>query len=101
MELTRVKCVLLGDEGVGKTCLLFSYTSNSFPTENVPTVLDNYSANVLVDDQTFFLELWDMWPSNPKNDRLRPLCYPRTSVVLLCFSVVDPTSLSSARNMVF
>jgi hypothetical protein len=56
LELNK-KFVFIGDSNVGKTSLLMTYAYNAFPIEYTPTIFDNCSFKVRINNKTINLGL--------------------------------------------
>ena len=94
MANIRKKLVIVGDGACGKTCLLIVFSKDQFPEVYVPTVFENYVADIEVDNKKVELALWDT-AGQEDYDRLRPLSYPDTDVILMCFAIDSPDSLEN------
>ncbi|KAK9712880.1 GTP-binding protein Rho1 [Basidiobolus ranarum] len=97
MSEIRRKLVIVGDGACGKTSLLIVFSKGTFPEVYVPTVFENYVADVEVDGKQVELALWDT-AGQEDYDRLRPLSYPDSHVILICFSVDSPDSLDNVQE---
>ncbi|CAG8563963.1 2266_t:CDS:2 [Paraglomus brasilianum] len=97
MAEIRRKLVIVGDGACGKTCLLIVFSKGTFPEVYVPTVFENYVADVEVDNKRVELALWDT-AGQEDYDRLRPLSYPDSHVILICFAVDSPDSLDNVQE---
>uniref|UniRef100_A0A2K6SA34 Ras homolog family member C n=1 Tax=Saimiri boliviensis boliviensis TaxID=39432 RepID=A0A2K6SA34_SAIBB len=90
MAAIRKKLVIVGDGA----CLLIIFSKDQFLEVYVPTVFENYIADVEVDCKQVELALWDT-AGQDDYDRQRPLSYPDTDVILMCFSINSPDSLEN------
>ena len=55
-----LKVVLVGDSGVGKTNIIYRYTKNSAPSENVHTLNNKlFFKNTKIKNKKIRLEIWD------------------------------------------
>ncbi|KAJ8292786.1 Pre-mRNA-splicing factor prp1 [Rhodotorula toruloides] len=113
MSEIRRKLVIVGDGACGKTCLLIVFSKGTFPEvriftadprcgrgESVAIAAREYNtrvADVVVDGKRVELALWDT-AGQEDYDRLRPLSYPDSHVILICFAVDSPDSLDNVQE---
>ncbi|KAJ7151741.1 small GTPase superfamily [Mycena filopes] len=96
--MNSIKCVIVGDDAVGKTALLAAYTTNTFPAGHIPTVLGAHSEAVQVGENQTDFSVCDTNGSERDDYRSRPLVYPQTHVFLICFSVASRASFKNVRE---
>lgn len=96
-NVIKRKLVIVGDGACGKTSLLYVFTLGEFPTEYHPTVFENYVTDCRVDGKPVQLALWDT-AGQEEYERLRPLSYANSHVILIAFALDVPDSLDNART---
>ena len=101
MNDSGCKVVAVGDMRVGKTAMYKAIIEYHVAGDDyTPTIFDNYELGGIACTycgKNHNLSLWDT-SGNEEYDRLRPLSYPQTQIVLLCFSLDNPASLDSIAS---
>lgn len=97
MPTAEKKFVIVGDGESGKTCLLHVFFEDVYPDVYVPTAFDCFTTVVEVDGKRVKLSLWDT-AGQEDYDRLRPLSYPGSDVVIICYSIDVPESLANVTE---
>ena len=73
---------------------MFHFKSGKFPEDHIPTIFETDIAKLKFTDEEFIkkekvdeieFSLWDT-AGQESYDRLRPLSYPASDVVLICFA---------------
>ena len=95
-SVTHRKLVVVGNGACGKTCLLYAFAKDEFPDKYIPTVFESDVSSIKVDGRLVELALWDTVGHEDYN-RLRPLSYPHTDVILMCFSLESHDSLENIQ----
>ncbi|KAF8071340.1 RABF1 [Scenedesmus sp. PABB004] len=94
----RVKLVLLGDSGVGKSCLAVRYVRNSFDPDSRITVGAAFMSHSapLPSGQTIKLELWDT-AGQERYLSLAPLYFRGAHAAVVVYDVTSAASFQKAQ----
>jgi small GTP-binding protein len=96
-----VKVILVGNSGVGKTCLISCYLKNTFEARTVPTVAPAYSCREVrkQDGTIVILQVWDT-AGQERYSSISQLFFRDSNVALVCFDPNDNNSIGATRDWV-
>ncbi|OQS03284.1 Rab8 family GTPase [Thraustotheca clavata] len=93
-----VKLLLIGDSGVGKSCLLMRYSDDSFTSSFITTIGIDFKVKTIdVDGKRVKLQIWDT--AGQERFRTITTAYYRGAMgILLVYDVTDDHSFQNVRN---
>lgn len=97
----RVKLVLLGDSGVGKSCIVLRFVRGQFdPTSKVTVGASFLSQTIALQDSTTVkFEIWDT-AGQERYAALAPLYYRGAAVAVVVYDITSPESFNKAQHWV-
>ena len=93
-----IKLLLIGDSGVGKSCLLLRYADDTFTSSFITTIgIDFKIKSILIDDSKVKLQIWDT--AGQERFRTITTAYYRGAMgILLVYDVADENSFFNVKN---
>ncbi|EFJ31501.1 rab family GTPase [Selaginella moellendorffii] len=96
----RIKLLLIGDSGVGKSCVLLRFSDDSFTTSFITTIgIDFKIRTIELDGRRVKLQVWDT--AGQERFRTITTAYYRGAMgIILVYDVTDESSFNNIRNWV-
>lgn len=93
-----IKLLLIGDSGVGKSCLLLRYSDDSFTSSFITTIgIDFKIKSIAIGESKVKLQIWDT--AGQERFRTITTAYYRGAMgILLVYDVSDESSFANVRN---
>ena len=99
-EDSKLKIVIIGDSGIGKTCLVKRFIQDGLDSNKKPTEgLDLFSKNLKINDNVFRIEIWDA-SGDKKYRTIRPAYYKGANGAIVVYDVTSKTSFDSVDNYI-
>ncbi len=93
-ETPKYKLIFLGDQGVGKSCILNRFLNDSFTEDYQATIgLDFQSKNIQIENQDIHLLLYDT-AGQEKFRSLIPMYTRDANIILLVYDITNRDSFS-------
>ncbi len=94
------KLLIIGESGVGKTCLLLQFTEGSFTTNHLTTIGIDFKIKIInLEEKQIKLQIWD----TAGQERFRTITktyYKGAHGIILTYDVTDENSFKNVRNWV-
>lgn len=95
IQRRQIKAVIIGDDSIGKKCLILSYTINVFPNQ-IPKVLDQISVTVQHKEEKVDLHI--SYSSEEDFRKFQSLNKEEIDIFIVSFSLVKLSSLENIEN---
>jgi len=94
-----IKVVLIGNSGVGKTCISQRYINNTFTGKESSTVGASYfQKNLVIDGKKLLLDIWDT-AGQEKYRSMGKMFYKDAYIVIFIYDITDRESFLELKNV--
>ncbi|XP_046842555.1 ras-related protein Rab-22A-like [Xenia sp. Carnegie-2017] len=98
--MREIKVCLLGDTGVGKSCLVLRFVSDRFDDRSKPTIGASFMSKMfVVDEQAYKFQIWDT-AGQERYRSLAPLYYRDASAAIVVYDITNQSSFYALKDWI-
>jgi len=101
MKENACKIVLLGESGVGKTCIINRFVNNQFDESGISTIVATFTEKIMtfekLNGKSINFQIWDT-AGQEKYRSLNKIFYEKTEAAILVYDITNKQSFEEVQN---